>query len=263
MPTVFKLSAVVRVLAALMLLFVLSTAEEAAAQPVPQRAYVANSRSDTVSVIDRTTDAVVGTIVVGPFPVSIAVTPDGVRAYVANSGTNTVSVIDTASSTVVATVQVGMSPVSITITPDGKHAYVANTHDRSVSVIDTATQTVVATVPVGAFPNRIAMTPDGGSAWVTNEGDHSVSIIATATNTVTATVFVGNHPFDIVAPRPPPAPPSCIDGIKNGQETDVDCGGPTCPKCAAGEQCQTNADCVSNKCVDPMGGIGGPGTCSL
>jgi gliding motility-associated-like protein len=28
-----------------------------------------------------------------------------------------------------------------------------------------------------------------------------------------------------------PAPPTCVDGIMNGLETGVDCGGPTCPAC--------------------------------
>ena len=29
-------------------------------------------------------------------------------------------------------------------------------------------------------------------------------------------------------------PPTCTDGIQNGQETGVDCGGPTCPPCPTG-----------------------------
>jgi hypothetical protein len=52
------------------------------------------------------------------------------------------------------------------------------------------------------------------------------------------------------------APPSCNDGVKNGNETDVDCGG-TCPKCGNGKNCTANADCVSGACchgtcVDPQ-----------
>ncbi len=35
---------------------------------------------------------------------------------------------------------------------------------------------------------------------------------------------------------------SCTDGVKNGNETAVDCGG-SCPPCAAGEGCLTNNDC--------------------
>nr|MBK7790372.1 T9SS type A sorting domain-containing protein [Saprospiraceae bacterium] len=39
--------------------------------------------------------------------------------------------------------------------------------------------------------------------------------------------------IDCGGPTCPPCPPTCNDGIKNGQETGVDCGGPTCPPCAA------------------------------
>lgn len=41
---------------------------------------------------------------------------------------------------------------------------------------------------------------------------------------------------------------SCTDRVKNGLETDVDCGGVTCPKCAKDKACKVNSDCSSNKC---------------
>lgn len=36
---------------------------------------------------------------------------------------------------------------------------------------------------------------------------------------------------------------SCYDGIRNGRETDVDCGGPDCDGCFAGKTCQQASDC--------------------
>ncbi len=43
--------------------------------------------------------------------------------------------------------------------------------------------------------------------------------------------------------------PSCSDGIKNGGETDVDCGGATaCPRCGNGKTCAAGSDCVSGIC---------------
>jgi Dictyostelium (slime mold) repeat len=42
---------------------------------------------------------------------------------------------------------------------------------------------------------------------------------------------------------------SCSDGLQNGAETDVDCGGPTCPACANGGRCGANTDCVSGRCA--------------
>jgi len=44
--------------------------------------------------------------------------------------------------------------------------------------------------------------------------------------------------------------PSCRDGIVDGNETDVDCGGPDCEPCDDGEDCLVDDDCVSQLC-DP------------
>ena len=43
--------------------------------------------------------------------------------------------------------------------------------------------------------------------------------------------------------------PTCTDGTKNGAETDVDCGGGTCPDCVDGKICSINGDCTGNNCV--------------
>ncbi|UQA62965.1 hypothetical protein [Polyangium aurulentum] len=42
--------------------------------------------------------------------------------------------------------------------------------------------------------------------------------------------------------------PTCDDGVANQDETDVDCGGAICDKCALGETCELPADCVSGVC---------------
>lgn len=44
----------------------------------------------------------------------------------------------------------------------------------------------------------------------------------------------------------PPAP--CLDGTKNGDETDIDCGGSCSAKCADGQGCNVAADCQSGNC---------------
>jgi hypothetical protein len=42
--------------------------------------------------------------------------------------------------------------------------------------------------------------------------------------------------------------PSCTDVIRNGNETDVDCGGPDCLPCALGRICAVHADCAYGAC---------------
>jgi alpha-tubulin suppressor-like RCC1 family protein len=48
----------------------------------------------------------------------------------------------------------------------------------------------------------------------------------------------------------PTPPPSCTDHIKNGTETDVDCGGHTCQPCANGLACMVSTDCMSRACAN-------------
>ncbi|MBI5509462.1 MAG: hypothetical protein HY903_11990 [Deltaproteobacteria bacterium] len=44
------------------------------------------------------------------------------------------------------------------------------------------------------------------------------------------------------------ATPQCKDGLLNGSETDVDCGG-SCPACGGGKTCALPGDCVSATCA--------------
>lgn len=44
----------------------------------------------------------------------------------------------------------------------------------------------------------------------------------------------------------------CTDGVKDLQETDVDCGGMTCAKCADGKDCSAASDCVDGVCDATM-----------
>jgi hypothetical protein len=56
---------------------------------------------------------------------------------------------------------------------------------------------------------------------------------------------------DAVAPDAPVdgASAACMNGKKDGAETDVDCGGPTCKPCANGRACVANRDCAAAVCA--------------
>jgi hypothetical protein len=55
-----------------------------------------------------------------------------------------------------------------------------------------------------------------------------------------------------------PGNPTCADCESNGAETDVDCGGDSCPPCAMGLGCATDADCASGHCAGSTCGPPGP-----
>ena len=46
--------------------------------------------------------------------------------------------------------------------------------------------------------------------------------------------------------------PTCSDAVKNGPETDVDCGGGCPTLCAKDQDCAQNSDCASNDCQKPV-----------
>ncbi len=163
-----------------------------ATPPAGTFAYVANTNSGSVTVINTNTLAAVGSIAIGGVPWGIAVNPAGTRAYVARYDvTGSVVVINTASNLPVATITTGSGTRYVAVSPDGTRVYASNFDANTVSVIDAASNTVVATVTVGNRPSGIAVSPTGSFAYVTNENSNDFSVIDTTTNTVIATTSVG------------------------------------------------------------------------
>src|SRR5687768_17210596 len=147
-------SPMMRALLTLIMLSVSLVATPALAAPF---AYVPNSFSDTVSVIDAATNTVVATVAVGSRPVGVAVSPDGRRVYITNTSSDSVSVLDATNNTVAATVSVGDSPLGVAVHPNGTRVYVANQLSGTVSVIDAVNNTVVTQIPVGSRPSGITV----------------------------------------------------------------------------------------------------------
>ncbi|MGH8917889.1 MAG: TIR domain-containing protein [Actinomycetes bacterium] len=68
---------------------------DVAITPDGGHAYIPNSGSGSVSVIDTGSNTITATIPVGTDPEDVAITPDGRHAYITNKGSGSVSVIDT------------------------------------------------------------------------------------------------------------------------------------------------------------------------
>ena len=183
------------------------------------RTYVANTDSNTVSVINTATGQRIDAnpsnifstdISVGSSPSALAVSADGKRLYVANTGSGTVSVINTTNfqridanpSNIFSTdISVGSSPSALALGTDGR-VYVANRGSNTVSVIDTVTNTLVDTNPnatgtnpisVGTSPSALALGADG-RLYVANTGSGTVSVINTDSYSITNPITVGSQP---------------------------------------------------------------------
>lgn len=142
--------------------------------------YVTNRGSDTVSVINGTTNALVDEISVD------AIAPSGIvynaannYIYVTNMGSNTVSVINGTTNTIVANIPVGLGPNGIAYNQNNGDVYVANSINGTISVIDGLENTITSTIPIGANndPNDISYNVNNDRLFVTNTNSSTISAI--------------------------------------------------------------------------------------
>jgi YVTN family beta-propeller protein len=131
--------------------------------------YVANTTSNTVSVIDTNALSSGATVAVGVEPVSLALKPDGTQLWVSNHLSDSVSVVDVNPAsptylTVIQTVQDivnGVSqfdePVGIAFASNSK-AYVALSSRNDIAIVNTSTYKVTGRIHITAQdPRAIAV----------------------------------------------------------------------------------------------------------
>ncbi|MFA0761873.1 MAG: hypothetical protein HZLCBSQH_001983 [Candidatus Fervidibacterota bacterium] len=152
------------------------------AQPVsPQdRVYTADQISNTVSVIDPSTNRLLGHIVLGRAQPDIlsplyrgqalvhglGFSPDHRTLVVVSIGSNSVTFIDTATNRIKGVVYIGRSPHEAFFTPDGKEVWVAVRGENYLSVIDPKRLREVRRIPVADGPGMVLFRPDGKYAFV-------------------------------------------------------------------------------------------------
>jgi YVTN family beta-propeller protein len=152
------------------------------------RIYVANAGSDSVSVIDGASSAVIATIAVGVAPRGVAVDAEANRVYVASSESNEVAVIDGESNKVVATHPVGTEPWGIAVDSNTGRVFVSNRGGGTVSVIDGRHNLRIGTVAVGDLPTAVAVNPGTGRVYVASGGSGGLSVIDGRSNLLIATL---------------------------------------------------------------------------
>ena len=144
------------------------------------RVYTADQFSNTVSVVDPSSNMLLGAIRLGdPQPANFSplyrgqvlvhgmgFAPDGRTIAVVSVGSNAVSFIDTATNTVKATTYVGRSPHEAFFTPNGREVWVTVRGENYVTVIDATTFKEIARVLTPNGPGMTIFSPDGRLAYV-------------------------------------------------------------------------------------------------
>ncbi|HEV2520013.1 MAG TPA: YncE family protein [Thermoplasmata archaeon] len=143
--------------------------------------YVANAAyrqlSGSVTVIDGTTNKVVGSIPSGTEPSAVAYDPENRYVYVTNFGSNNLTVIDGTTNTVVGSIEVGSNPDGVAYDGAIGNLYVANYGSGNVTCVDGATDKVLGSVNVGSGPIGVAYDDSNQDIYVSNSGSDSVSVL--------------------------------------------------------------------------------------
>ena len=169
--------------------------------PLGLHAYVANSGSGTISVLDI--GALTVSTALGPYdtPTAVGVSPDSTLVYATDSTANAVRTAQKDVLAVAGTIAVGNAPNGIAVSPSGVRLYVTNQNSATLSVINTLTSTILTTIPVGAQPAGVAVDATGLDVYVANTADNTLSVISTATGTVVATIGGLSAPQGVAVSR--------------------------------------------------------------
>jgi YVTN family beta-propeller protein len=138
------------------------------------RLYV--TRGTHVTVIDTSTDKVVGDIPNTPGVHGVAVAPRINRGYTSNGRENTVTVFDLKTLKEIQRIPVGQNPDAILFDPATRRVFTFNGRSNDVTALDAASGKVEGTIPVGGKPEFCA-TDEKGTIFCNVEDKNEIVAI--------------------------------------------------------------------------------------
>jgi YVTN family beta-propeller protein len=181
------------------------------------RVYAADQTSNTVSVIDPSSNKLLGVIRLGdPVPGALSplyrgqllvhglgYSPDSTTLAVVSIGSNSVTLIDTAANKVKGIVYVGRSPHEAFFTPDGKELWVTVRGENYVSVIDPTAMRETRRIVMANGPGMTMFGPDGKYAFVCSSFVAELTVVDAASHQVIKTLPQGSPfcPNIVVSPE--------------------------------------------------------------
>jgi YVTN family beta-propeller protein len=162
------------------------------------RVYAADQTSNTVSVIDPSSNRLLGVIKLGdPVPGALSplykgqllvhglgYSPDAKTLAVVSIASNSVSLVDTATNKVKGTIYVGRSPHEAFFTPDGRELWVTVRGENYVSVIAPNEMKEVRRITMANGPGMTMFGPDGRYGFVCSSFTAELTVVDTASHEV-------------------------------------------------------------------------------
>lgn len=195
---------------ALLLILGAALSSPSAAWPAPpgapvtarDRVYVAEQFSNTVSVIDPSSDQNLGVIKLGdaqPANLSplyrgqllvhgLGFSPDHRTLAVVSIGSNSVTFVDTVTNAVKHVAYVGRSPHEAFFTPDGREVWVSVRGEDHLQVLDGRTYAPLRKIPVPNGPGMTIFSPDGRYGYVCSSFTPETVVVSTASHRIVGRV---------------------------------------------------------------------------
>jgi YVTN family beta-propeller protein len=162
------------------------------------RVYTGDQVSNTVSVIDPSTDRLLGQIRLGnarPNVLSplyagqinahgLGFSPDHRLLAVISTATNAVTLIETATNRVKGTIYIGRNPHEGFFRPDGRELWVTVRGEDYLSVIDPVQMREVRRVVTAPGPGMVVFSPDGRIAFVDHSFTPELDVVDVASGAV-------------------------------------------------------------------------------
>jgi YVTN family beta-propeller protein len=163
------------------------------------RLYVTTEHTDSITVLDPRTNAVVGTLPTGQRESHmLALSSDGRTAYTSNVGAGTVSVVDVATKTVKAVITVAARAQRIALSTDGRFVFTADQDNPRLAVVDTKTSRLAPGVALPGVAYGTAPTPDGRFLVMALPGLNQVGVLDLKSMEVVRTLDVPKAPQEVL-----------------------------------------------------------------
>jgi YVTN family beta-propeller protein len=162
------------------------------------RVYAADQTSNTVSVIDPSTNKLLGVIRLGdPVPGALSplyrgqllvhglgYSPDSKTLAVVSVGSNSVTLIETSTNKVKGTIYVGRSLHEAFFTPDGRELWVTVRGEDYISVIDPAQMKEIHRIVLPNGPGMTMFGPDGRYGFICSSFTPELDVIDVASHEI-------------------------------------------------------------------------------
>jgi YVTN family beta-propeller protein len=137
--------------------------------------YVTDYDAGTVTYLNATTGAGLGSFSTGSSPVGVAYNSSANIVYVVNSDSNTVTYLNAATGADLGSYATGSRPWGVAVNTGANIVYTVNNWGNTVTYLNAATGAVLGNYTTGSSPGEVAVNPGLNILYVTNRSSNTVT----------------------------------------------------------------------------------------